>query len=99
MPPPVPLKPFVISAGILRVNALRFCLALVAGRGLRFMAEALMGVRYGARAEAYFKENVGWTSLAVVTLLLLITLIYRAISRGAREAPPVDPDPPSSLPT
>jgi membrane protein YqaA with SNARE-associated domain len=98
VPPPVPFKPFVISAGILRVNPLRFCLALIAGRSLRFMAEALMGVRYGARAETYFKENLGWASLAVVTLLVLITLIYRAIPKRASEATPIEPDPPASPP-
>lgn len=86
LPPPAPFKPFVIGAGALRMNASRFGLALLVGRGLRFLADAWLGVHYAARAEAYFKENLGRVSLVVVALLLAVTFVYRALSRRARDA-------------
>lgn len=91
LPPPVPFKPFVISAGVLRMNFRRFALALLVGRSLRFFIGASMGVYYGARAEAYFKENLGWASLVTVVLLVGITLVYRALSNPPRQVPPAQP--------
>src|SRR5271167_947925 len=43
LPPPAPYKLFVLTAGLLRVNALHFGLALLVGRGLRFAAAAWLG--------------------------------------------------------
>lgn len=81
LPPPLPFKPVVISAGVLRMNILRFGLAVAVGRSLRFLGDAFIGARYGARAEAYFKDNMGWASLAIAALLVGISLLYRALSR------------------
>jgi membrane protein YqaA with SNARE-associated domain len=81
LPPPVPFKPLVISAGVLRMNALRFGLALVVGRTLRFLADALLGARYGARAEVYFRENLGWASLAMVAFILAAALLHRRFAK------------------
>jgi membrane protein YqaA with SNARE-associated domain len=95
LPPPVPFKPFVISAGVLRMNFRRFGLALLVGRSLRFFAGALLGVYYGARAEAYFKQNLGWASLVSALLLVGITLVYRALSSPPRpcQGPPPEVPP------
>jgi len=86
LPPPAPFKPFVIGAGVLRMNAVRFSLAVLVGRGLRFLADAWLGARYGAQAEVYFKEHLARASLVAVALLLAVTVIYRAFSRRTRYA-------------
>jgi membrane protein YqaA with SNARE-associated domain len=77
LPPPAPLKIFVITAGALRMNALNFGVALLLGRSLRFAAEAWLGARYGAQAEAYLKKNLGWTSLVTILLVIGLTLLSR----------------------
>ena len=77
LPPPAPLKIFVITAGVLRMNALNFGVALLVGRSLRFAAEAWLGARYGAQAEAYLKKNLGWTSLVTILLVIGLTLLSR----------------------
>ena len=59
LPPPAPLKVFILTAGLLRVNAVHFGLALLVGRGLRFAAEAWLGARYGVQAEDYLRHNLG----------------------------------------
>jgi membrane protein YqaA with SNARE-associated domain len=81
LPPPVPFKVFPISAGVLQVNPLRFVGALLVGRSLRFVAAALIGVHYGARAENYLRHNMGWVSLTAVALIVSGTLVYRQIVR------------------
>jgi len=81
LPPPAPFKAFLVAAGALRVNAARFGVALLVGRGLRFASEALLGARYGAQAEAYLKEHFVWASLVAVALIVALTLLRRWLAR------------------
>lgn len=87
LPPPAPLKAFIVTAGILRVNAVRFGLALLVGRGLRFAAEAWLGARYGVRAQDFVRQNLVWTSLLAVGLIVAFTLIYRWWRNRIRRIP------------
>ncbi len=77
LPPPAPLKVFILTAGVLRVNALRFGLALLVGRGLRFGADAWLGARYGLQAQDYLRHNLGRASLTAVVLVIALALITR----------------------
>ena len=77
LPPPAPLKIFVIAAGALRMNMLHFGAALLVGRSLRFVAIAWLGAHYGAKAEAYLKKNITWASLVTILLVIALTLLSR----------------------
>lgn len=80
LPPPSPYKLFLLAAGALRVNVLRFGMALFVGRGLRFGAAAYLGARYGAEAESYLKGNIVWVSLLAALLVVAWTMAYRRLS-------------------
>ena len=82
LPPPAPYKVFVLTAGVLRVNAVHFGLALLVGRGLRFAAEAWLGARYGVQAQDYLRHNLGWASLAAVMLIVGLALLQAMAGRG-----------------
>ena len=71
LPPPAPFKIFVLLAGVAGINASRFALAIGIGRGIRYLGEGLLAVRYGDRATAYLENNLRNVSLAVLALLLL----------------------------
>ncbi len=88
LPPPAPLKVFVIAAGALRVNALRFGLALLVGRSLRFAVEAWLGAHYGPQAEAYLKKNLTRASLLTIVLVIALTLLYRWWKSRRATGPP-----------
>jgi len=75
LPPPAPLKVFILAAGVLRINAVRFAIAMFLGRGLRFGAEAWMGARYGLQAEDYLRHNLGRASLAAIAVILGLALL------------------------
>ncbi len=83
LPPPAPMKAFVLAAGVLRVNALRFLLALLVGRGLRFGAEAWLGARYGVQAQDYVRHNLAWASLAMAAIVLGIAALRAWWARRA----------------
>ena len=86
LPPPAPLKVFILTAGVLRVNAINFGLALLVGRGLRFAADAWLGARYGVQAEDYLRHNLGWASLAAVIVIVGLALLQRWWSRKSRDS-------------
>ncbi len=77
LPPPLPLKVFVLGAGLLRADAIHFGLALLVGRGLRFTAEAWLGAHYGRQAEFYLRHNLGWASLAMIVVIVGLALLQR----------------------
>ena len=86
LPPPAPLKVFILTAGMLRVNAANFGLALLLGRGLRFAADAWLGARYGIQAENYLRHNLGWASLVIVIMIIGLALLQRRWMRKTRDA-------------
>ena len=47
LPPPTPLKAFVITAGVTEVHLGKFLLALGIGRAIRYFGEALLAVHFG----------------------------------------------------
>ena len=77
LPPPAPLKLFLLTAGVMQVNAVRFGLAMLIGRGLRFGAEAWLGAHYGAQAQVYLAHNLVRVSLAAVALVIGGSLLKR----------------------
>jgi membrane protein YqaA with SNARE-associated domain len=86
LPPPAPYKLFILTAGVLRVNPVKFGLALLVGRGLRFGAEAWLGAHYGAQAQTYVRKNLGWASLGAVVLVVGLVALERWVTKlWARE--------------
>ncbi len=78
MPPPVPFKPFILMAGVAGMPRARFLISVTAGRGLRYIGEALLALWYGQKALTYIHENVGWLSLSAAAAIAAGALIYYA---------------------
>src|SRR3954468_7167133 len=57
LPPPAPFKPFVLLAGIAEISPVRFTIAIVIGRGARYIVEGLLALWYGERAMTYIQKN------------------------------------------
>jgi len=88
LPPPVPLKLFLLGAGALRVDFRKFASALLIGRSVRFVAVALIGAHYGAQAEVYLRGRLGWAALGVAVLVVVLVFSYRTLmARFSAPAP------------
>ena len=70
LPPPAPLKIFVLLSGVAEIGVTQFAVAITIGRGVRYFAEGLIAVWYGDRAIAFIHENGATVSLATVAVLL-----------------------------
>ena len=76
LPPPAPFKIFVLLAGVAEISVARFSIAIVIGRGARYLIEGLLALWYGERAMAYIQEHGIPVALAAITLLVLGFVIY-----------------------
>ena len=57
LPPPVPFKVFVLLAGAAAVSPVRFGIAVVIGRGIRYFGQGYLAVLYGEQAAEFIKAN------------------------------------------
>ena len=79
LPPPMQFKVFVLAEGVFQVPLKTFVLALVSGRGVRYLAEGIFAVRYGQGALLFLVGHAGIFILAVIALLLLLYLANKLV--------------------
>lgn len=72
LPPPFPLKLFVVTSGVVRLNAVRFALAIAAGRLFRFLLIGFLTLRYGEQAIQLLKQYATTIGVAVAVLIILV---------------------------
>lgn len=70
LPPPFPFKMFVITAGVFRFSLTRFLVAIVVGRGFRFLLEGYFAIRYGAQAKVFLARYYPWIGLGLAILII-----------------------------
>jgi membrane protein YqaA with SNARE-associated domain len=84
LPPPFPFKLFVVTAGVFRFSITRFMIAIVAGRGFRFLLEGYFAVRYGAAAKLILAKYYPWIGAGLVVLILVALLVRTSLKRRKR---------------
>jgi len=87
LPIPLPLKVFVISAGMLHTPSSHFLAVILLARFVRFFGEAYLGMRLGQDAQTFLNHNA-WTliGLALALAFLLFWLIRLNDRRRSRSA-------------
>jgi membrane protein YqaA with SNARE-associated domain len=88
LPPPMPFKIFVATAGALEYPRWRFVLTIMIARSLRYYIEGVLAVFYGEQVLSYMKQY-GFTILAIVIGLCLLGLAIYLILH--RRRPPAEP--------
>src|SRR6266850_2170280 len=76
LPPPAPFKPFVLLAGIAEISTTRFTIAILIGRGARYIVEGLLALWYGERAMTYIQVHSVGAAVGAVALLIIGFVIY-----------------------
>jgi membrane protein YqaA with SNARE-associated domain len=76
LPPPFPLKPFLLTAGALQVDPARFFVTLAVARGLRFGIETALARRYGTWLLSVFESDTfQWVVGGLIAVALLATIV------------------------
>lgn len=84
LPPPFPFKLFVVSAGVFHFSVTRFLIAIIVGRGFRFLLEGYFAIRYGAQAKAVLAQYYPWIGLSVAVLIVAVFLTRALLKRRSR---------------
>ena len=85
LPPPFPFKLFVVSAGVFRLNLLRFTLAIIGGRIFRYLLEGYLAARYGDHAKEILEKYYPAIGIAIALLLILFFVVKNLMKRGRSE--------------
>ena len=79
LPPPMPFKIFVATAGTLEYPRWKFLTTVMVARSLRYYVEGILAVYYGRRVLLFIKDN-GQVVLSVVTAVVVIFVLIYAIA-------------------
>jgi len=81
LPPPLPFKIFVATAGAMEYPRWKFLVTVMIARSFRYYLEGILAVFYGRRVLLFMKDN-GLMILSIAGLLVLIgVIIYLVIRR------------------
>ena len=82
LPPPLPFKVFVATAGTLEYPRWKFLLTVMVARSLRYYVEGILAVFYGRRVLVFFRDNGVVIISIVATIGLIVLLIYMLFTRN-----------------
>lgn len=93
-PPPMPMKMFMLAAGVFEMRVLRFFLAIVAGKFVRFLIESVLVILYGPAVlslvlrgfRAHQSVVLGLVGMVVVGIAVWVVRRVFAKRRGDRPA-------------
>jgi membrane protein YqaA with SNARE-associated domain len=72
LPPPLPFKIFVLSAGVFRLNIFSFLTAVVIGRTIRYSTWGVLAVLYGNPVKLFMQQNLREVGIAFFAGFLLV---------------------------
>jgi membrane protein YqaA with SNARE-associated domain len=90
LPPPMPLSPFVLAAGAVRMSRKKFMAAFTLSRLVRHIIAVWIGVRYGhAFLHLWTHFSAKWATTILITIwtiiLLSLTFAIWKLVRSSRE--------------
>lgn len=86
LPPPLPFKIFVATAGALEYPRWKFLLTVMLARSFRYYVEGALAVFYGRRVLLFLKDNGLVIISAVAAVAVVGVLIYAFINRRSTRA-------------
>jgi len=80
LPPPFPLKLFVVTCGVIKLPIIRFAFAIAAGRAFRYLLLGYLAARYGEHAKDILAKYYPWIGLGVA-VLIIVFFVTRSLLR------------------
>jgi membrane protein DedA with SNARE-associated domain len=86
LPPPMPFKIFVATAGALEYPRWKFLVTVMLARAFRYYLEGILAVFYGRRVLAFMLDN-GLVIITICgTVAVVLVLIFALFSRRNEQA-------------
>jgi membrane protein DedA with SNARE-associated domain len=81
LPPPLPFKIFVLSAGVFGLSPYRFLSAVAIGRSIRYSMWGILAVLYGNSVKLFLQTNLNIigtvTAVAVILIIIGTAVLYK----------------------
>lgn len=94
LPPPMPFKIFVATAGTLEYPRWKFLVTVMVARAFRYYVEGILAVYYGRRVLSFIRDRgleiVVICGIVAILSVLIYTLLKRRRSTAAGSARPAD---------
>jgi membrane protein DedA with SNARE-associated domain len=92
LPPPMPFKIFVLSAGVFRLNTLEFLVAVTIGRTIRYSMWGILAMFYGNSVKLYMQQNLGVIGMILfggftIAFTVMLLCFLRRTGRNGRGKP------------
>jgi len=81
LPPPMPFKAFVLLAGVAGVSPLKFSIAILIGRGVRYFGQGYLAVLYGEKAIDLIRAHGTEAGIALAAIALTVGIVYYVVRR------------------
>ncbi|MGH9933400.1 MAG: hypothetical protein ACREA9_29810, partial [Pyrinomonadaceae bacterium] len=82
LPPPMPFKIFVATAGTLEYPRWKFLVTVMIARSFRYYVEGILAVFYGRRVLSFLKDNGLVVISVATTAVVLLMLVYAIANRS-----------------
>ncbi|HZQ42433.1 MAG TPA: VTT domain-containing protein [Acidobacteriaceae bacterium] len=79
LPPPMPLSPFVLVAGAVKMNRKKFMIAFTTSRFARHVLAAWLGVHYGKAVLHLWNEFSARWAVTILIVFWSVTILFTAI--------------------
>lgn len=83
--PPMPLKAFVVSAGVLHTRFGQFFVVILVARVIRYFGEAYLGIRLGKEGAWTFLKSNAWPMVGIMLAVALLVVVVIRFN-GRRQA-------------
>jgi membrane protein YqaA with SNARE-associated domain len=99
MPPPMPVKVFEFAAGVFEMKTLWFFMAILVGKFLRFLVEALITIYYGPTilktVTMTVRAHVGWVLgiSGILVGILVLWVVRKIFDKRRGENLPIEDEP------
>ena len=87
LPPPFPFKLFVVSAGVFRLNLMRFTLAVAGGRTFRYLLLGYLAARYGDQAKELLTRYYPALGITLAVLIVLFFVAKALMRQSGKNQP------------
>jgi membrane protein DedA with SNARE-associated domain len=87
LPPPLPFKIFVLSAGVFGLSPVRFFSAIVIGRSIRYTLWGILAVLYGNSIKLFLINNIKTAGVTIFIAIIIMTasaLVFSMCKKKSR---------------
>lgn len=85
IPLPLPMKLFVIAAGVFQMKIARFVAVIAFARVVRYFGVVFLALRYGEQTTAFLKENTLLGAGIAVAIIAVFFVVHRWSTRSVNQ--------------